>query len=294
MSRTSTASSSPRSDPVRARTAATLRALGIRPDRSLGQSFLVDPFVADAEAALVEVRAGAPVVEIGPGLGALTEALLRRGIGPLTLIERDQRLARYLRREFGERVSVVEGDARTLAIPQDSSVVGNLPFSVATPLLLRFLDLGVPQIVALVQSEVAERLLAAPGSGAYGRLTLMAALRATVEGFLPVPAAAFEPVPRVGGRVVVLRRREGPLPVPEPDAFEALTRALFHARRKQLKNLLGSVVPVGTPLTEVADRADWPSDWATRRPEELPPEAFFRLAVVLGSLRGGTAVRPKD
>ena len=284
MSRTSTGSSSRRS-PERQQVVDALLAAGVRPSRLLGQSFLVDPYVADAEAALTDAPPGTPVLEIGSGLGALTEALLRRGTAPLTVLERDPRLAAYLRSKLGDRITVLRGDAVTAPLPPVPVVVGNLPFSVATPILVRLLKARVPRIVAMVQAEVADRLLAVPGSGAYGRLTLLARLHAEIEGYLPVPPTAFEPVPSVGGRVVVLVHRVGALPVPDEAAFEELTRRLFGARRKQLKNLLPSAVPEPRDPAELARRAGWPADWATRRPEELPWEAYFGLARALGEGR---------
>jgi 16S rRNA (adenine1518-N6/adenine1519-N6)-dimethyltransferase len=256
----------------------------VRPSRQLGQSFLVDPYVADAEAALVEAPPGTPILEIGPGLGALTKALLRRGLGPLTVLERDPRLATVLREELGDRVTVLEGDARSDPLPPTPIVVGNLPFSAATPILVRLLRARVPKVVVMVQSEVADRLLASPGTGEYGRLTLLARLHAELEGFLPVPAESFEPIPAVGGRVVVLCHRTGPLPVPDEPAFEEMTRRLFASRRKQLKNLLPSALPEGAEPASVARAAGWPDDWAHRRPEELPWEAYFRLASHLGEI----------
>jgi 16S rRNA (adenine1518-N6/adenine1519-N6)-dimethyltransferase len=286
VSRTSTDSSSPR-DPERARVVEALQKAGLRPSRKLGQSFLVDPFVADAEAALTEAAPGTPVLEIGPGLGALTEALLRRGIDPLTVMERDARLAAYLRGTLGDRVRVVEGDALEAPLPEAAVVVGNLPFSVATPMLLRLLKARVPRIVVMVQAEVADRLLALPGTGEYGRLTLLARLHADIEGFLPVPPEAFEPVPAVSGRVVVFTHRSGELPVPDEAAFEELTRKLFGARRKQLKNLLPRAVPAGVDPAVVAREAGWPDDWARRRPEELPWDSYFRLAGCLGTATVG-------
>ena len=277
MPRRSTDSSS-WADSERERTRTALRSAGVRPSRELGQSFLVDPFVADAEAALVERPPGTPVLEIGPGTGALTEALLRRGLTPLTLLELDARLAAYLRRTFGDRVRVVEGDAVTAPLPPAEVVVGNLPFAVATPILLRLLRARVPRIVAMVQAEVADRILAEPDSGAYGRLTLMARLHAEVEGFQRVPPRAFEPVPLVGGRIVTFTARPEPRAVPDEAVFEGLTRTLFAGRRKQLRNLLPNALPPGADPEAAASAADWPSDWARRRPENLPPEAFFRMA----------------
>ena len=297
MSRTSTASSSP---PDRGRptggadavgpeaVAATLAALGIAPSRRLGQSVLVDPFVADAEAALVGTAG--PVLEVGGGLGILTRALLRRGVGPLTVVERDPRLADHLARTVGSAVRVVEGDARTVDLAGYAAAVGNLPFSVATPILLRWLAARLPRWVALVQREVADRLAAGPGSRTYGRLSILTALYGTLEPFQVVPSEAFHPPPAVAGRLVAFTAREGALPVPSVPALERAVATLFAARRKQLGNLLPRLVP-RDEAAAVARQSGWPDDWARRRPEELAPEAFFGLARALAGRRAG-AGRP--
>jgi len=291
VSRTSTASSSPRSasdvsSPPRVPEAPeevrrTLAALGVRPSREWGQSFLTDPFVADAEAALVELGPGHSITEIGGGLGILTEALLRKRMGPLTVIERDRRLARFLSETFGDRIRVVTGDALTVPLPPAEAVVGNLPYSVATPILLRLFELRAPRVVFLVQREVAERLAAGPGSKQYGRLSIIARLYGSVELFRTVGPDAFTPRPGVESRIAVHTARPGPLPVPSVPAFEELLRRLFSSRRKQLSNLLPRVAPDGANVAELARRAAWPSDWARRRPEELAPEAYFALATRL-------------
>jgi 16S rRNA (adenine1518-N6/adenine1519-N6)-dimethyltransferase len=260
---------------------ATLDALGVRPSKEWGQSFLTDPFVADAEAALVELPPGQPVVEIGGGLGVLTAALLRRGIGPLTVIERDRRLARFLARTFGPRIRLVTGDALTVPLPPAEAVVGNLPYSVATPILLRLFAARTPRVVFLVQREVAERLAAAPGTKTYGRLSIVAQLYGSLELFRTVGPDAFTPRPEVASRIAVHVARPGPLPVPAVPAFEEMLRSLFSSRRKQLANLLPRVLPDGQDAEELARRAGWPTDWAHRRPEELPPSAYFALASAL-------------
>lgn len=259
----------------------TAQRLGVRPTRRLGQSFLIDPFVADAEAALVGQVPGESVVEVGGGLGILTEALVRRGVSPLTVVERDPRLARHLRATFGERIRVIEGDALTVTLPRAEVVVGNLPFSAGTPILQRLWRDGVPRVVALLQKEVVDRLSAGPDSKQYGRLTLQAALYGTVEPFQRVGASAFEPSPAVDGRLFQFTRRPGELPVPSVDAFESIVRALFVSRRKQLGNLLPRVVRPPQVPDAVAATAGWPAQWARLRPENLPPEAYFRLARAL-------------
>ena len=286
MSRTSTASSSRRSSPpptsfgVPERPAdvrRALSALGVRPSRAWGQSFLVDPFVADAEAALVEAPPGRPVLEIGGGLGILTAALVRRGVRPLTVVERDPRLAGFLRTTFGDRVALIADDALTAALPPADVVVGNLPYSVGTPILVKLWEARTPRVVFLVQREVAERIGAAPGSREYGRLTLIARLYGDVELFRPVPAASFYPAPEVESRLGVHVARRGALPVRDPAEFERVVRVLFSSRRKQLGNLLPRLASPGRNAAALARAAEWPADWASRRPEQLPPEAFFAL-----------------
>jgi 16S rRNA (adenine1518-N6/adenine1519-N6)-dimethyltransferase len=258
----------------------TLRRLGVRPSRRHGQSFLVDPFVADAEAALARTDPPTPIVEIGGGLGILTAALLRRGVEPLTVVERDPRLAAHLRAVFSDRISVEEGDALERSFDPTVGAVGNLPYSVATPLLIRMFAARVPRITFMIQREVAERLAAGPGKRAYGRLSIIARLYGEVELFRTVPPSSFEPEPEVESRLAVHVARPGPLPVPSVPDFEVAVRALFRSRRKQLGNLLPRLAGTDGGAERLAERAEWPTDWARRRPEELAPEAYFRLACV--------------
>lgn len=290
MSRTSTGSLSPREraaelpavpeSPEQVEQA--LRALEVRPSRGLGQSFLTDPFVADALAVLAAPAAGRPTVEVGGGLGIVTRALLRRGARPLTVVERDPRLADHLERTFGASVRVVRADALAYPFPPEAVVVGSLPYSVATPLLLGRMRQRQRRLAVLVQKEVAERLGADVGSRQYGRPTILARLFGEVELFQEVPAAAFHPLPKVAGRLLVYRRRMGPLPVRSVERLEAIVRALFSSRRKQLGNLLPRLASGSTTAEELARSARWPDGWPRLRPEDLDPEAYFRLACVLG------------
>lgn len=295
MPRTSTGSSSPpergkaRRGPSHvpenaSEVAAALEGLELAPTKSRGQSFLTDPFVADAEAALVGTRPGEPVLEVGGGLGILTSALLRRGIGPLTVVENEPRLAAFLRYHFADRIRVVEGDALVEPVPEVQAIVGNLPFSIATPLLLRWFGGSVPRVVALVQKEVGERLAAGPGSRTYGRTSILAALFGTVELHQIVPASAFFPAPQVDGRLIVFERRPGHLPVRSVAELEVLLDSLFASRRKQLGNLLPSALhrlEESRPAPGIADLAEWPTEWARLRPESLAPDAYFRLVNVV-------------
>lgn len=256
---------------------AVLRELGVDPSRRWGQSFLTDPFVAEAEAALVGNPSG-ELIEIGGGLGLLTAALLRRRPDGLTVVERDRRLAAHLRRVFGARIRVVTADALEVPVDVDATYVGNLPYAIATPLLLRWMAAGVGRIVFLVQREVAERLAAPPGSKTYGRLSIVAELYGRVELFRPVPPEAFTPRPKVESRLAVFERRPDALPVPSVPEFERVVRSLFSSRRKQLGNLLPRLAGSTEAGDRLAEAADWPNDWRRRRPEQLAPAAYFALA----------------
>ncbi|MGI0053261.1 MAG: ribosomal RNA small subunit methyltransferase A [Thermoplasmata archaeon] len=301
MPRTSTGSSSlpddvaPPAPPsghgaVRAR----LKGLGLRPAKGWGQSFLTDPFVADMEAALLESSPGEPIVEIGGGLGLLTEALVRRGFGPITVLERDPRLADHLRCLRWPGVTVRTADALRADFDGVSTVIGNLPFSVAAPILSRLFEARVHRIVVLLQREVGERYTAPPGGRRYGRPAIQAALYGTAEPFAPVPRSAFEPTPRVDGIVVRFLGRDGPLPVPSVERFEREVRHLFSARRKQLINLLPGLAGGEEAARELARGADWPVGWERMRPEALAPEQFFALsrARAQGPSRALPASRP--
>jgi 16S rRNA (adenine1518-N6/adenine1519-N6)-dimethyltransferase len=288
VSKTSIASSFP-SDPVPRRPteiAETLRRLGVRPSRGRGQSFLTDEFLADAEAALLDRTKGGRIVEIGGGLGLLTEALLRRGDRP-TVIERDERLATHLHRTFEERIDLCRGDALAFDWRDDDRMIGNLPFVIGTPLILRALRARIPQMVVLVQEEVARRIAAPPGGPDYGRLTIFVRLFGTPELHQVVPSCSFYPEPEVNGQIVRIDARSGELPVRSVERLEVLVRILFSQRRKQLGNLLSRIVPAGGDVRNLIEAAGWPDDWARRRPQELPPEAYFRLAEALDGSPGG-------
>ena len=283
MSTTSTGSSSPartRAPEVPDRPVAVAEALarlGVRPSRELGQSFLVDRFAADALAALAEPGSGRPVVEVGGGLGIVTRALLDRGVPSLTVVERDRRLAGHLAATFGRRIAVVGADARTFDYPAGATVVGSLPYASGTAIVLELLRRRTPRVAVLLQKEVAERFAAEPGSRSYGRPSILAALYGASELARTVEAAAFYPVPRVASRFWTHTARPDPLPVPSIRRLETVLRALFRARRKQLGNLLPQLCENRSEAEALAERSGWPGEWATLRPEQLPPEAFFRL-----------------
>ena len=260
-------------------TAELLETFGLRPDKSLGQHFLVDPNQVDRIIRLAGVQPGDRVVEVGPGLGALTAGLVAAGCH-VVAIEIDDGLVRALEGQFGDNpaVRVVHHDAltvdwQTVAPPDERwSMVANLPYNVATPLVLDVLD-DVPQVASMlvmVQREVAERMVAQPGSAAYGIPSVKVAYWATGELVARVPPSVFLPPPRVESALVHLtRHEEQPYDEPVEEVF-TLVRAAFGKRRKMLrKSLAGLVTPEHFEAAGVAPDA---------RPEQLGVDAWCALA----------------
>lgn len=232
-------------------TPASVRALlaehGLRPSRRLGQHFLADPNTARRIVRLAGADSGDRVLEIGPGLGSLTLALRERGCDVLAL-EVDRRLAGVLEEVVAgdEGVRVVTGDA--LAVDLDSLLntdrwrcVSNLPYNVATPVVIRLLEEApsVQSALVMVQREVADRLVAAPGSAAYGAPSVRVTYYADARIVGMVPRAVFVPVPKVDSALVELVRRDAPpVDVPSQGRLFELVRAGFAHRRKMLRRTL--------------------------------------------------------
>jgi 16S rRNA (adenine1518-N6/adenine1519-N6)-dimethyltransferase len=259
-----------------------LAAHGLSPSRALGQNFVADPNTVRRIARLAGVGPGDDVIEIGAGLGSLTLALAETG-ARVTAVEMDRHIVPVLRSVAEPHgVRVVEADALAadwealLAGAPRWSLVANLPYNVATPLLLGLLD-DVPAIdrmLVMVQHEVAERLAAPPGSRAYGLPSIKVAYwaRASVVG--RVPPTVFVPQPRVDSALVRIERRAAPAVAVTPEERRrlfALTRRAFTQRRKMLRRSLAGVVDAeGFARAGVAPEA---------RPEQLAVEDWARLAL---------------
>jgi 16S rRNA (adenine1518-N6/adenine1519-N6)-dimethyltransferase len=256
-----------------------LAAHGLRASRALGQNFVVDANTVRRIARMAAVGPGDHVVEIGAGLGSLTLALAETGAS-VTAVEIDRHLIPVLEEVVaGTDVRVVHGDARALDWPAALAgaerwvLVANLPYNVATPLVLELLERvpAIERMLVMVQREVAERLAAGVGDDAYGAVSVKAAYFATASLAGRVPATVFVPQPRVESALVRIDRRATPaVDVPYP-AFERLVRAGFAQRRKMLRRALAGVVPV-----EVLERAGIDPEL---RAEALDVHAWGRLTV---------------
>jgi 16S rRNA (adenine1518-N6/adenine1519-N6)-dimethyltransferase len=237
-----------------------LSAERLHPRRALSQNFLTDPVALDAIVEAAALQPGDRVIEIGPGLGVLTRRLLAAGASVLA-VELDPRLSAWLRAELGgvPGFELIEADALTFdprdAFPgSDFKLVANIPYHITSPLLHAFLEGERPPILAvlLVQAEVAERVASPPGRMSY--LSVFAQNVAQAELVAHVPAAAFEPAPKVDSAVLRLRRRAEPI-VPvggQRPLFYRLVQAGFRQRRKQLHNALARELAVARETLDAA------------------------------------------
>jgi 16S rRNA (adenine1518-N6/adenine1519-N6)-dimethyltransferase len=256
---------------------------GVRGNPEADQHFMIDDRVLDR----LPTYATDPgfdvsrVLEIGGGTGALTDRLLATA-EEAVVIERDPRLATFLREEFADahetgRLTVHEGDALELDLPAFTASVSNLPYGVSSELAFRLLPERRP-MVATFQREFAERMAANPGTPEYGRLSVTAGHYAAVEVVETVPPAAFDPQPAVDSAVVRARPRTPDYEVPDDDFFMRFLRAVFTQRRKTMRNAIrntGHISGLADPdaVVAVADE-----DLLGKRAGNLPPAAFARLA----------------
>ncbi len=260
-----------------------------RPKKRLGQHFLTDARLLARIADALAITPADTVVEIGPGRGALTEALLARA-GHVVAIELDRDLIPVLRERWGgePRFTLVEGDVLAqdlgaLATAAGASAVqgyllaGNVPYNITTPILFHALRRPrARRAVYLVQREVADRAAAAPGSDAYGALSVNLQALATVRSLFRVPAGAFTPPPQVESAVLEVVPRPDPvIAEAEEAAFRTFVQAAFGLRRKQLRRVVRTVWSLDADAAEaLLARATLTPD---RRPETLAPEDFARL-----------------
>jgi 16S rRNA (adenine1518-N6/adenine1519-N6)-dimethyltransferase len=263
-----------------------IRRHDLKPRKSLGQNFLLDLNLTARIARAGGPLAGATVLEVGPGPGGLTRALIAEGAARVVAVERDARAVAALGEvaaHYPGRLTVVAGDALDFD-PRphlgDAAgpvrIIANLPYNIATALLVRWLSIEpwppwYDSLVLMFQREVAERIAAAPGSKSYGRLAVLAGWRTEAKILFDVSAAAFVPPPKVTSSVVRLVPRAAPLAC-DRAVLERVTEAAFGQRRKMLRQSLRTLGLDPKPLLAAAGIAE------TARAEDIPVEGFVALA----------------
>ena len=268
----------------------TLAQLDVRPSKRLGQNFLHDQNLAGWITAQLDLEESDCLVEIGPGLGALTERALGRCRSAI-LIEKDRRLAEFLRNAYAsEKVEVIQGDAvdfdvGTLFERAPVKVLGNLPYCITSPILFKFTAEPSPvqKMVFTIQRELAQRLTAEPSTKEYGALTVIIHRRWRVNYLRTLPGSVFLPRPKVDSAVISLVPREpGELPECDGTTFDGLVKTGFSQRRKQLRKF----VPRGVDWQAFAAKFGIP---AQARAEELTPLQWIELANAVHPVEAGAA-----
>ena len=257
---------------------------GLAARKALGQNFLLDLNLTGRIARVAGPLEGHDVIEVGPGPGGLTRALLDNGARRVIAIERDKRCIAALEEvaaTYPGRLTLVEGDAletdMAALVDRPARIVANLPYNIATPLLVGWLQTEpwppwFSSLTLMFQREVAERIVALPGSKAYGRLGVLAQWRTRPRILFDVDRRAFTPPPSVTSSIVELLPRQAPLAPAAPQALEKVVAAAFGQRRKMLRASLKSLGR--DPLAMIAAAGAQP----TQRAEELTVEQFCALA----------------
>jgi len=246
--------------------------------KRFGQHFLADGGIIDAIVAAIDPRPGQAMVEIGPGLAALTQPLVER-LGALTVIELDRDLARQLREHA--QLKVIESDVLKVDFAQVQQalgaikirVVGNLPYNISTPILFHLLQYVevIEDQHFMLQKEVVDRMVARPATAAYGRLSVMLQWRYAMDSVLFVPPESFDPPPRVDSAVVRMVPRTDPVALDE-HLLSELVQVAFSQRRKLLRHTLGRWLEAkncGAPFN------------VQRRAEEVPVDEYLTLALAV-------------
>jgi 16S rRNA (adenine1518-N6/adenine1519-N6)-dimethyltransferase len=268
-----------------------IRRHGLSAKKSLGQNFLLDLNLTTRIARAAEPLDNITVVEVGPGPGGLTRALLALGARRVIAVERDERALAALEEiaaRYPGRLDVVSGDALRVDVdehlgPERARVVANLPYNIATALLVNWLTVEpwppwYDSLVLMFQREVAERIVARENEEAYGRLGVLANWRAETKILFDISPAAFVPQPKVTSSVVRLIPREAPEPC-ERRLLEQVAAAAFGQRRKMLRQSLKSL-PADPARLAAAAEVD-----PTRRAETIPVSGFVAMARELADIR---------
>jgi len=254
-----------------------LARLGVSPSKGLGQNFLIDERVAERQVEFAGITKDDVVLEIGPGLGVLTRRLAERA-KKVVAIEMDRKLAENLRPTLPANVELIVGDALEVPFPEFDRMVSNLPYSISSPIIFKLLDHRFEKAVVMLQKEFADRMVAAPDTDDYSRLTVNVYYRAECRLLEKVPRSRFWPAPKVDSAVVELVPRAPPFHVEDEKLFFRLVEMLFQQRRKKI----GTVLKMKN-LMAAEERSKVP--FVDLRIEALSPEQIGELCNAVHALR---------
>ena len=254
-----------------------LDSIGIPPLKRFGQHFLIDIKVRERLVELAELTTNDTVLEVGPGLGFLTAALIGRA-GRTIAIEKDRTLAAYLKEKFSKQqnLTVIQADALTVQIPEGSKVVSSPPYNISSKLILLIMNSRFRLAALLMQEEFVRRLTASSGSREYGRISVMLQSKAIAKLDMKVPRDAFYPKPRVDSALVTIRPSTEKLQIQNQQLFIDMVRALFTQRRRKLRGVLARYLKVRYPT--LSDKIIQQIPLIDKRIYELNPNELIVLS----------------
>ncbi|MDD1767247.1 MAG: 16S rRNA (adenine(1518)-N(6)/adenine(1519)-N(6))-dimethyltransferase RsmA [Methanomassiliicoccales archaeon] len=255
---------------------AILTEYSVRPGKQKGQNFLIDERVANREVDYAGIEPDDVVLEIGPGLGMLTDRLITRA-KRVVGIEFDPGLCSYLRERYGDRIDLIEGDALKIEFPDFDKMVSNIPYNISSPLIFKLLDHHFDRAIVMIQREFAERMIAKPDTDDYSRLTVNTYYRAECRVLEHVPRSRFWPEPEVDSAIVMLTPRPPPFRVMDEDLFFKLIDVLFQHRRKKISTIL--------KMKRIAPGKVMTLPYVDLRVEALSPEQIGVLSDSISSLK---------
>lgn len=248
----------------------------VTPKKALGQHFLKDLNIAQRIAETIDIGGGMPVLEIGPGMGVLTQFLLQNKEIDLTCVELDSESVTYLLANFPElNGRIIEGDFLKMNLDEmykgQFCVIGNFPYNISSQIFFKVLDHKdkIPICAGMIQKEVAERMASKPGTKAYGILSVLVQAYYDIEYLFTVHENVFDPPPKVKSAVIRMRRNETKKIDCDEDLFVKVVKTAFNQRRKMMRNSLQSLLGQGHPL--LADPV------FMKRPEQLSVAEFVDL-----------------
>ena len=259
----------------RSETSRLISETGVVPKKSKGQNFLTDERVAQRHIDYAEIEKDDKILEVGPGLGILTNILVERS-DDVTCIELDDTLAEFIGEKYSDKVKLIHEDAMKVDFPPFDRFVSNLPYSISTPVIFKLLEYDFKKAVVMVQKEFADRMVAPVGTDDYSRLTVSLYYRAECRILEKVPASRFNPKPKVDSALVEIVPRPAPFSVLDEKTFHKVTEVTFNHRRKK----------IGTSLKAagmIPKDADIP--YLDARVETLSPEQIGELSDAVFKLK---------
>jgi 16S rRNA (adenine1518-N6/adenine1519-N6)-dimethyltransferase len=259
-----------------------LRNSRIRPTKKKGQHFIVDPSVAERQVNYADLKPNDVVLEIGAGLGALTETIAHRG-NRLVTVEIDQRLVRLLKPRFRQmtNLSLIRANGLSFTLQKVDKIISNIPYSISSQITFRILEFEFDVAILTYQIDFARRMIARPGSREYSRLSVNVYYRAEAEILDTIPRDAFYPVPSVDSAIIKLRRRPPPFHVEDERFFFKVLRELFPYRNQYLRKVLKRFIKLnelkGVDALNIIEDAKVKDE----RIRDLPADSIARLSDVI-------------